>query len=301
MPCGGNRVWGDLMGTGDRVLRLRARLSDRDLTLLDWLADHEVLTTVQITHALFGSVGFAQRRLLTLYRLGLVDRFRPLRPGGGSYPWHYVLGHVGAQFVAAGRDEPPPRPARTTERVRRIAASRLLDHQLGVNQLFVDLAAAARTRAGMRLERWWPAQRCAQPGAFSLGLVSPIRPDGHGIWAQDGTRVAFFAEFDTGTEAHRVLVNKLAGYDQHVTAGGPAWPVLFVLTSLARERHLHEVLAAGAGPGRNLVPVATMARDALAADAGPADAVWLLHGAGDTPRRLIDLARIAAAPPTISD
>jgi hypothetical protein len=49
-------------GTGkprhvDVVLGLQARLTDRGETLLGWLADHHVLTTPQITHALFGSTG----------------------------------------------------------------------------------------------------------------------------------------------------------------------------------------------------------------------------------------------------
>jgi hypothetical protein len=279
------------MRAGDRVLRVRARLTDRDLVLLGWLADHQVLTTVQIATALFGSVGFAQRRLLTLHRLDLLDRFRPLRPGGGSYPWHYVLGHVGAEFVAASRCEPPPRPGRSVERMRRIAASRDLGHRLGVNQFFTDLAGTARmSGGGACLQRWWSEQRCAQPGAFGLGLVSPVRPDGHGIWVQDGVRVAFFTEFDVGGETHRVLAAKLAGYDQHVARGGPAWPVLFWLPSVARERHLHRVLGQARVGGRTRVPVATAARDGLPAGAGPADAVWLLLGGGDAPGRLVDLA-----------
>src|SRR5207244_3939814 len=102
--------------------------------LLDWLADHRVLTTLQISHALFGSLDFAQRRLLTLHRLGLVDRFRPLRAGGGSYPWHYVIDQVGAEFVAASRGDKPPRRGDMVDRKRRIAASRTLEHLLGVNQ-----------------------------------------------------------------------------------------------------------------------------------------------------------------------
>lgn len=287
-----------MMVTGDRILRLRARLTDRDQVLLDWLADHQVLTTDQIATGLFGSLGFAQRRLLTLYRLDLLDRFRPLRAGGGSYPWHYVLGHLGAQFVAARRGEPPPRPGRSTERIRRIAASRTLDHRLGVNQFFTDLAGHARRSDGACLERWWSEQRCAQPGAFAVGLVSPVRPDGHGIWAQDGARVAFFVEYDVGGETHRVLAAKLDGYDQHVARGGPAWPVLFWLPTTARERHLHHVLD-DVRTGRTArVPVATAARDALPGDAGPADPVWLLHGSSDPPRRLADLAGHGDPAPT---
>ena len=180
-PAGTGRPW-----RTDAVLGLQARLTDRDETLLGWLADHHVLTTPQITRALFGSTGFAQRRLLTLHRDGLIDRFRPLRPGGGAYPWHYVLAHLGALHVAAVRDQSPPRPAATTDRIRRIATSRTLDHRLGVNGFFTDLAGHARTHPGTRLERWWSEAQCAAPGAFAPGLISPIRPDGHGIWTETG-------------------------------------------------------------------------------------------------------------------
>jgi hypothetical protein len=275
-----------MRSSGDRVLRVRARLTDRDRLLLDWLADHRVLTTFQICHALFGSLDFAQRRLLKLHQLGLVDRFRPLRAGGGSYPWHYVLDRVGAEFVAASRDQTPPRPGQTIERKRRIAASRMLDHLLGVNQFFTDLAGWARTHRAAGLERWWSEQRCAEPGAFGTTLISPVRPDGHGVFAEGGRRVAFFAEFDTGFEQHSVLLSKVGGYAGHVAKGGPAWPVLFWLPSAARERHVHRLL----GGTRLAFPVATAARDSLDAGACAADAVWLVVGGSDAPRRLVDLA-----------
>jgi hypothetical protein len=289
---------GDAM-TKDKLLALRRRLTDRDLLLLDWLADHDVLTTFQIAHALFGSLRVAQRRLGTLLDLGLVDRFRPYRSGGGTHPMHYVLGHEGAQFMAAARDEPEPRSTRTSQRIRRIAASRTLDHRLGVNQFFTDLAGTARVRGGAELERWWSERRCAEPGAFRTGLMSPVRPDGHGIWNQDGQRVAYFLEYDAGSEGQRVLMAKLDGYDQHVRRGGPAWPVLFWLPSTAREQNLHRLLDERRSTGRDRVLVATAALDRVPAGDGPADTVWLVSGAGEVPRRLVDLAAAADGAPAV--
>jgi hypothetical protein len=278
---------------GDVVLSLQARLTDRDKTLLGWLADHDVLTTPQIAHALFSSTGFTQRRLLTLHRAGLTDRFRPLRPGGGAYPWHHVLAPLGAQHVAATRDQPPPRPSAVVERNRRIATSRTLHHRLGVNTFFTDLAAHARTHPHTRLERWWSETRCAAPGAFAPGLISPIRPDGHGIWTgpgpgPDGRRVhvAFFLEYDLGGESHPVLRAKLDRYATHAARGGPAWPVLFVLPSQPREERLHEYLNNSDGA----VTVATVTADRIAAD-GPAAAVWRTPRSTDPLQTLIDLAR----------
>ncbi|HEX5200917.1 MAG TPA: replication-relaxation family protein [Actinoplanes sp.] len=89
----------------DPVLRVQSQLTDRDRVLLGWLYDHGVLTTFQISHALFGSLDFCQRRLLALYRLRLIARFRPQRADGGSYPYHYVINQLGAEVVAASRDE----------------------------------------------------------------------------------------------------------------------------------------------------------------------------------------------------
>ncbi|HET8659182.1 MAG TPA: replication-relaxation family protein [Micromonosporaceae bacterium] len=284
-----------MRSSGDRVLRVQAQLTGRDRLLLDWLADHKVLTTFQICHALFGSLDFAQRRLLKLHRLGLVDRFRPLRAGGGSYPWHYVLDQAGAEIVAASRGETPPRRGETVDRMRRIATSRTLAHRLGVNQFFTDLAGYARTHSGAWLQRWWSEQRCAQPGAFGTTVISPVRPDGHGVFADGGRRVAFFLEWDAGGEQLLILVSKLTGYAGHVRQGGPAWPVLLWLPSTRRERHLHHIL----DEVQTVVPVATAARDSLGGGDGPADAVWLVAGAGDAPRRLADLAGLGDPAPEV--
>jgi hypothetical protein len=124
-------------------------------------------------------------------------------------------------------------------------------------------------------------------------LISPVRPDGHAIFAEAGRRVAFFVEFDSGFEQHAVLLSKVSGYAAHVAKGGPAWPVLFWLPTTARERRLHMMLA-----GVDVrVPVATAARDSLDADACPAEAVWLVVGGSDAPRRLIDLADVGDPAP----
>ena len=65
--------------------------------------------------------------------------------------------------------------------------------------------------------------------------------------------------------------------------------MLFCLAAARREHNIHEML-------EDLdvaVPVATCARGSLSG-AGPADAIWLVHGASDAPRRLIDLAALAS-------
>jgi hypothetical protein len=74
-------------------------LTARDHQLLNWPSDHGVLTTPQISAALFPSLDFTQRRLSRLTTIGVVDRFRPLKLDGGSLPYHYVLDQLGAEVA----------------------------------------------------------------------------------------------------------------------------------------------------------------------------------------------------------
>lgn len=262
----------------DPVLRVQSALTARDHQLLDWLFDHGVLTTSQVAEALFPSLDFAQHRLTRLTALQVVDRFRPLRADGGSFPYHYVIDQLGAEVVAAQRDEPPPRPGFAKTNRRRWTSGRMLAHRLGVNGFFTALAGYARNHPDHRLHRWWPESRCTDLGAFAqpgdpvaqLALAPPIRPDGHGIWSRDGIQVPFFLEYDTGTEPLTELIRKLLGYARFAAAGGPRWPVLFWLPAADREHHLHQRLAAGGGLP---VPVATAIHGAA-----PAGRSWWLHG-----------------------
>ncbi|TQS27155.1 replication-relaxation family protein [Microbispora sp. KK1-11] len=59
----------------------------------------EVLTTHQLLQAAFDNDHTGRHRLVTLNRLGALDRFRPRLPLG-SAPWHYVLGEARAAVLA---------------------------------------------------------------------------------------------------------------------------------------------------------------------------------------------------------
>ncbi|MBT8224110.1 MAG: replication-relaxation family protein [Dactylosporangium sp.] len=279
----------------DPLLRLQYRLTNRDHTLLGWLADHGVLTTPQIAHALFPSVDVAQERLLALTRAGVLARFRPQRPDGGTHPYHYVLDQLGANIVASQRGEDQPRRDQARHRRWHLTNRANLPHLLGVNQFFINLAAHARTHPGCRLERWWPAARCQRCGAFAdasdetvVRAYTPvIRPDGHGIWAENGQRVPFFVEYDLGTEPLPTLIDKLDRYTHLVRHIHRSWPVLFSLPGAIRERNLQRRLA----DTRLHVAVATTVRDPAAfGTTSPAEAVWWLHQSEDRRVRLADLA-----------
>ncbi|MEH1126462.1 replication-relaxation family protein [Micromonospora sp. CPCC 206061] len=287
----------------DRVLRAQSVLTARDHTLLQWLYDHGVLTTFQIAHALFPSLDFAQRRLTRLTSLGLVDRFRPLKPDGGSFPFHYVIDQLGVEIVAAQRDEPLPRAGLGRARRRRWTSARTLGHRLGVNGFFTDLAGYARTHPEHALVRWWPESRCAQPGAFTRrddptdlkARRTQVHPDGHGIWQAGDRMVLFFLEYDTGTEPVTELCRKLVAYFALMDRGGPAWPVLVWLHATDRALHLHQEIAE---LGLDELSVATGTRDhATAGRLSPAGPVWWLHGHSG----LLTLADLATAQPHLDD
>ncbi len=264
------------------VLAVQAHLTDRDRTILDWLDRHDVLTTGQLTTALFGSPTTAAHRLAKLRVLGLVDRFHRPLPGGGFGPWHWVIGPLGAQLTAAARGEPAPTPAALRRRHARTADSSQLAHRLGTNEFFIRLHLHTRTHPQTRLLVWWSERET------SRRFGRRIRPDGHALWAEHGQRVGMFLEYDTGTEDLARLSAKLDLYHELARDGGPAYPVLFWLPTPARETHLHRVLTdRHHDPTAVAVPVATGVHHPAA---DPAARVWWLAGERSaTRRRLVEL------------
>jgi len=184
--------------------------------LLGRLHDHGILTAPQITGAAFTSASFAHRRLQRLLTLKLITRFRPQKPFGGSFPYHYLLDQLGYVVVAGQRLDPMPRPGYAKTRKAHLTSRANLPHLCGTNGVFTDLAAHARTHPGTSLDRWWPASRFHRPGAFYQPGDGPdaalaggkVRPDAHGIWTEHGRSVPFYLEYDTGTEPLHILVAK---------------------------------------------------------------------------------------------
>ncbi|MFC3502210.1 replication-relaxation family protein [Micromonospora krabiensis] len=279
----------------DPLLRLQASITVRDDQLLGWLYDHGVLTTDQIAEALFPSLDFAQRRLRRLTLLQATDRFRPNRAYGGSYPYHYVLDQLGYHHVHAQRGLAAPRRDQARRRKQSLTSRRDLPHLLGANQVFIDLAAHARTHPHTSLDRWQPASAFHSPGVWyrvgddprmmSRGPTGLPRPDGAGVWTDHGRTVPFFLEYDTGAESLDVLVEKVGKYDRLYSMTTWAWPVLFHLPSARREANLHHRLAA-------IAPEATIATTSAELRAvlgvSPAEPVWQLGGTARR-LRLVDL------------
>ena len=247
----------------DRLNLLR-RLTLRDRLLLSWLAEHYLLSTDQITQALFSSARSARLRLAALHRIDAVSRFVDVTTGDKQYL--YALGPLGElvhRTTYNDPDRPDTRAPRTNfERTERIVGSRRLAHLLGTNQLFIDLLGHARTDPQhTALLRWWSEQH-----ATAAYAIAGIRPDGHGIWRAADRDVGFFVEHDNGTEPIPTVLRKLRAYER-LAEFGPRYPVLLRVPGRRREAHLLDALAGVP----TVMPVATGVHDEH--PAGPA---WTL-------------------------
>jgi hypothetical protein len=267
------------------LIDISHRLQPRDYTIATLLDEHTTLTTDQITAALFSTITTCQHRLHQLRGMRFVDRFLRNRPGQPN-PACWVPGMLSTRYAALARGEHPPNTRQLQDRQDRIYASPTLLHLLAVNDFFVALLSHARRHPNARLRRWWSERGTA--AAFG----QRIHPDGHGVWADGDTETGFFLEMDRGTEPVGRLVEKLAAQARLREAGGPAYPVLFVLPTRAREQHLHRRLADRPEP---TLVVATTSPEAagdpgrLRSPHGPAGPVWRVAGNGRHRLRLADL------------
>lgn len=263
---------------------LAARLTPRDLWLLDMLAEHTALTSHHITELAYTGHRTCNRRLATLHRLGLLDSFR-LRLPVGSAPETYVLGQVGAQILAARHATTPAALGWHPELATRAAYNPDLHHNLGVARFFTGLARNAPENG--RLTAWWSEARC-------LRIWGDLaRPDAQGELLHDTCRVAFFLEYDTGSEPLTRVAAKLDDYAELALTTGIRPLVAFTLHSHRREANLRERLAGHHALAH--IAVATTARDLPSDGSGehhPGEAVWLPVRWPARRTRLIDLPTV---------
>lgn len=244
--------------------RLVRVITPRDREICRLLDHHRTLTVHQLHEAFFDSPRCARQRLTTLYRLDVIDRFRPYRDKG-SAPFHYVLGNMGALLRGLERGD-DPNTIRRDPAMLRMAFSRHLDHLVETNSFFTSLMATARRSDGeAELVEWWSERRCAK----AMGGV--VYPDGYGVWRQGTRTVEFCVEIDRGTEAHGVVKAKLDGYRRLQAATQVKRWVLFVLPTPRREVEIRRALVSPK------IAVAT-----TVAGQSSADAIWQpLGGTGE--------------------
>jgi len=252
------------------------RLTSRDRLLLSWLAEHYLLSSDQVTRALFTNPRTAQQRLTILHRLGFLTAIPRGRDDGAPRPWLYTLGPLGLHLHSEAYSDPDNRrlkpPRSSVERARRIIASPQAEHFLGVNQFFVDLHAHTRSHPHAHLIRWWSERHATEVYSGGRGAYghADIHPDGHGIWQVErhtGTyRVGFFLELDRSTENLARVVGKLRGYET-LARFGPRYPVLLWVPDQRRETSLLRALDGI----DTAMPVATAVQQP-----NPAGPIWAL-------------------------
>jgi hypothetical protein len=286
-----SRTLGTTSGRADAelFLELRRRLTDRDRAIFQLVWEHRVLTSHQLAAMFFTTPNKARDRLLELFRLRSLERFQPWAPVGAA-PFHWVIGPLGAQVLAAQRGIDLAELGYRRTSTLRICHSAHLAHQVGVNEFFTRLRAHARRTPGATLDEWWSERRCAK----LWGDLA--HPDAFGRWTSpspDGTppaTVDFFLEHDTGSVTLAKVAAKLSGYEALAEATGIATPVLFWLPNSRREINLRKQL------GNPAVPVATAVHTTT--PDGPAGAVWLPTGTTGPRRHLANLSDAWPTPPT---
>lgn len=257
------------------LAQLPSHITPRDRLIVHHLYEHRVLTSHQIRDLAFSGSRWTEQRLTTLYRLRVLDRFRPLRRVG-SAPYHWVLDAAGAAIIAASRGVDIADTGWRRDRALLIAESQRLHHLVGTNGFFVSLVKAARSAPDRRLAAWWSEGRCAA----DWGDLA--RPDGYGVWEEGHRRIGFLLEYDRGTERLDRLAEKVSDYERLARSYPAAQVVvLFVFPSAAREANARPVLTSAT------VQVATRFEDGSESHS----AVWLPVTDRDRGRsRLIDLA-----------
>jgi Replication-relaxation len=189
------------------VLRLASHLIERDRWIARDCFEFRVMTTSQIRRLYFTGTRTAAARLDVLYRLRVLDRFRPSLPmGQGTAPYHWILDEAGALIVADHLDIERAKLGWQHSIAASIAHSQKLPHHVEVNEFFTRLAVEANV-AGGALSEWYGERTCHH--ILSGSLVA----DGYGVLDLPGRApLHFLVELDRGTETTGRLREKAKAY-----------------------------------------------------------------------------------------
>jgi hypothetical protein len=236
--------------TAQDVVRLASHLTGRDRQIALDCFDHHVLTTSQIKRLHFTDTRTTVARPNVLYRLRVLDRFRPsLLRGRGHAPYHWILDEGGALIVAAHKDVERSKLGWQHSVAVSVATSPKLTHHLEVNEFVVRLAVEAQATGGALT--YWYGERWLHR-AFAGRLI----PDSYAaLGFRDRPALHMLVELDRGTETLETLRLKAARYEQ--TIDYQFWRkvdpiVLFVVPSERRARTVTDTLA-GISPSLGVI------------------------------------------------
>ncbi|MDQ1438572.1 MAG: hypothetical protein QOK43_2201 [Acidimicrobiaceae bacterium] len=215
--------------SGDYRYRLLPRLTDRDLEIVRAVWRLNVLTANHICEMFFDTRGRGLVRLKQLYEMGVLDRFRPYREGGGSEPYHYVLGREGAAVVAAWTGANVDQAVRRYRGAFGIALARraVLARSVAVSAFYARLVATQRVNPRCKLLDW---MRPEEVEKWTQGI---IREAWFGEWQEESRVEQFFLVPDPGGSVEKLL-DELYRYDRFEEERGDHAHVILVCTSWQR-------------------------------------------------------------------
>lgn len=257
-----------------------SNLTQRDLDICLDIFDHRFLTTTQLFQLHFSSYARARVRLLQLFQLGILNRFRPPRRPG-SWPWHYILDHLGAELVSDVRSIDAGKLYFRKNRPLNPVKSQRLRHTHDVNEFFCRLVYVGRKGKRLTVASWLGE-------AASAALCQRVvRPDAVSALRTARGGLEFFLELDRGTENLGRLRDKVIDYEEAAISAHLPRVLLFCFPSTRRERFARDALRS------SRLKVATSTLSWHLED--PLRQIWLPIGA-DRRLSLEDLASSKIAP-----
>ena len=229
------------------------RVQERDIEILQLLADYRFLETPQILALTGRGYRNLQRRLQYMFHAGLVDR----PPRQQDYLWAprpmvYALGDKGADLLAERLQVERGKVA-WQEKNRQVGLP-FVDHTLMTSNFRATLTLATKAARGVELVDWRQGTELTDRVQVD-GEWFPIVPDGF-FTLKVGDKKSpvrhFFLESDRSTMDHKRFFRKVFGYWQWYKSGGhtqklgiPHFRVLTLTISEQRRDNLR-VLTRGA-------------------------------------------------------
>ena len=137
------------LGASRAVLRLASHLTDRDRRIAWDCFEFRVMTSSEITRLHFTGTRTTAARLDVLYRLRVLDHFRPSLPmGQGTAPYHWIIDEAGALIVADHLDIERAKLGWQHSIAASIAHSQKLPHHVEVDEFFTRMAVEANVAGG---------------------------------------------------------------------------------------------------------------------------------------------------------
>jgi hypothetical protein len=195
----------------EEIVLLASHLTERDRRIAKDCFEFRVLTSSQITRLYFPSARTATARLDMLYRLRVLDRFRPSLPmGEGTAPYHWFLDEAGALIVADLLNRDRSELGWQHSVAASVATSQKLDHHVEVNEFFTRLSIEA-LKAGGGLSEWYGER------TLHHMFAGTMIPDGYGVLSLPGRQeLHILIELDRASETSARLRKKAADYECHL-------------------------------------------------------------------------------------